>query len=320
MRMEEALQAVHTLMYEVVQSSVPILQEASRHIIAAGGKRIRPRLLLLSYQACGGADLSQAVPVAAAVELVHTATLVHDDINDRGVMRRGRVTINEKWGHTFALLTGDFLFTKVYELMAPYNELNVTFAETTVALVEGETLQASAAKDDTLNREMYQQIVAKKTASLFRGAAMLGAQLARADSHQVALLGEFGFYLGLAFQIVDDLLDLTGDPRLLGKGVGMDMAQGKGVATAFVSTSHDSYTPEVAQAAPAVVMDEAAASEADSFLAIKRRLIAGGAVDEGRLMVQAIAAQAHATLSKLPPGPGVDALRELITMAIDRDY
>jgi geranylgeranyl pyrophosphate synthase len=146
---------------------VEVLGEAGRYILEAGGKRIRPRLLLLAYEAAGGKNLDRVIPVAAAVELVHTATLVHDDINDHGSMRRGRPTVNARYGRTLALLIGDFLFTKVYELMAPYEDLNVVFAATTVALVEGETLQAWAAKTNNLNRETYARIIAKKTAVLF---------------------------------------------------------------------------------------------------------------------------------------------------------
>lgn len=319
MNLEEALHAVDARMYEVVASEVTVLQEASRHIITAGGKRVRPRVLLLSYQAAGGTDLAEAVPVAAAIELVHTATLVHDDINDHGVMRRGRMTINEKWGRTFALLTGDFLFTKVYELMAPHKDLNITFADATVALVEGETLQAAAAKDDTLDRETYQQIVAKKTASLFRAAAMLGAQLAQADRQIVETLGEYGFYLGLIFQIVDDLLDLTGDPRLMGKATGVDLAQGKGVAAAIAKATGNGRLLEEVSAGGAMAEGAATVSVEDPFLAIKRRLIAGGAVEEGRKLACLIAAQAHAVLDRLPPNPAVDGLRELITLVLERD-
>src|SRR6187455_1952422 len=136
---QSALQQVESLMSEVVDSQVTVLRDASRHILGAGGKRVRPRLVLLAYAAAGGTDPSVAVPVAAAVELVHTASVVHDDINDHGIVRRGRPSVNALWGRTFALLTGDFLFTKVYELMAPHKDLNIVLAEATVALVEGET-------------------------------------------------------------------------------------------------------------------------------------------------------------------------------------
>lgn len=318
MNIDEAVRATDTLMYDVVASDVPVLQEASRHIISAGGKRVRPHLLFLSYRAVGGTDLTRAVPIAAAIEIVHTATLVHDDINDHGRFRRGRVTINENWGRTFALLTGDYLFSKVYELMAPFGDLNKTLAEATVALVEGETLQAWAAKENGLNREIYQHIVAKKTASLFRASAMLGAQLFDPDGEYVERLGEFGFYLGLAFQIVDDLLDLTGDPQLMGKDVGIDAGQGKGVAAAYAVGDNGRGDGR----SSGVVTLEASAepAEKDPFLAVKRRLIAGGAVEEGRQMIRIIAAQAHATLDTLPANPAVDGLRDLVALVIQRDH
>ncbi|MBN1121495.1 MAG: polyprenyl synthetase family protein [Anaerolineae bacterium] len=317
MELEQALQSVDDLMFGCVESDVAVLRDASRHIIKAGGKRVRPRILFLSYQAVGGDDLSSAIPVATAIELVHTATLVHDDINDHGIVRRGRETINELWGRTFALLTGDYLFAKVYELMAPYDGLNGTLAEATVALVEGETLQAAAVADDTLTRETYQQIVAKKTASLFRASAMLGAELAGADWHTVDALGEYGFFLGLAFQIVDDLLDLTGDAELMGKSAGIDLAQGKGVGAAI---AHDSgnghhYRPEMADEGAVVAIAE----NPDPYEEIKRRLITGGAVDEGHQMAQVLAAQANDSLDKLPQNVFVDELRDIISLVLKRD-
>jgi geranylgeranyl pyrophosphate synthase len=295
---------------------VSVLQEASQHIIGAGGKRVRPRLLYLAYSAVGGKNLEEAIPLAAAIELVHTATLVHDDINDHGTVRRGRTTVNERWGRTFALLTGDFLFTKVYELMAPYKDMNVTFAEATVALVEGETLQAWAAKENNLNREIYQQIVAKKTASLFRAAAMLGAKLGNGAKAEVDALGEFGFYLGLAFQIIDDLLDLVGDPRLMGKQNHVDAAQGKGVATAVGFGDNGNGTA-------AVVAQVAAPLEAsldDPLFAIKQRLVENGAIEEGRKMAQILSIQANSVLDNLAPSNSIEQLRALLAMVLERDH
>jgi geranylgeranyl pyrophosphate synthase len=311
MNPEQAARAVDDLMLDIVASDIQILQDASRHIIAAGGKRIRPRVLFTTFLASGGADLARTIPVATAVELVHTATLVHDDINDHGVMRRGRVTINEKWGRTFALLTGDYLFTKVYQLMAPYGDLNITLAEATVALVEGETLQAAAAKDGNLTREIYQKVVARKTASLFRAAAMLGGQLAQADKQLVDTLGEYGFFLGLTFQIVDDLLDLTGDPRLMGKNTGVDVSQGKGVAAAVLPGPSNGRRAGAAEATVEVI-------DGDPLLQIKQRLIDGGAVHEGQQMAQVTAMQAHTSLDKLPASEHIDGLREIVGLALNR--
>ncbi len=317
MQLEEAIQATDDQMYAVVGSDVKILEDASRHILSAGGKRVRPRLLFLAYQSVGGTDLSKVVPLAAAVELVHTATLVHDDINDHGRTRRGRPTVNEHWGRTFALLTGDYLFTQVYFLMAPFGDLNKILAEATVALVEGETLQAAAAKDNNLNREIYQQIVAKKTASLFRAAALLGATYAAGDRKHIDALGDFGFYLGLTFQVVDDLLDLTGDPRLMGKEVGVDLNQGKGVGSAY---RHEQAGGNGRHDAMVAVADTLALEpqDDDAFLAIKRRLIADGAVEEGRQMAQVLASQAHAALSTLSSSAARDGLHDLVDLVSNR--
>ncbi|GIL08850.1 MAG: octaprenyl diphosphate synthase [Chloroflexota bacterium] len=317
MSLEQALQAVETVMAAVVNSDIPVLRDASHHILDAGGKRIRPRIVMLSYAAAGGSDTAYAAPVAAAVELVHTASVVHDDINDHGVVRRGRPSINVQWGRTFALLTGDFLFTKVYELMAPYKDLNVTLAEATVALVEGETLQAHAAKTGTLNREIYAQIIARKTAALFRAGARLGAELAGAPAEQVAALGEYGFNLGMAFQITDDILDLVADAELLGKTAGIDLAQGKGLGTVYAANGGSLTDAE----ALAFVLDEddKAASD-DPLTDLKRRILQGSAIEEGSVQARAFVQQAVASLAALPPSAARDALAETAHAVINRSY
>lgn len=307
----QALQAVEQLMMETVESEVEVLRDASRHILAAGGKRMRPRMTLLAYEAVGGTDMDVVLPVAAAVELVHTATLVHDDINDHGLMRRGRQTINAIWGRTFALLTGDFLFTKVYTLMAPYGDLNIIFAEMTSQLVEGETLQAAAAKEGKLNRETYARIIAKKTASLFAGAAKLGAKLGNATPQQIEALYQYGFNLGLAFQIVDDILDLIADSQKLGKTAGIDLAQGKGFAAAVAASNGNG-----AQTAVAV----AEAQEQDPGAAFKRKLLEGNYIEEGWQQARQLAGLAKLQLTALPPSAARDELLRLAEAAVEREY
>lgn len=308
MNNDQALQSINELLKSIVNSDVDILRDASRHILEAGGKRVRPRLTLLAYEAVGGKDLNEALPVAAAVELVHTATLVHDDINDHGLTRRGRPTINAQWGRTFALLTGDFLFTKVYELMAPFQDLNIVFAEATVALVEGETLQAAAAKSGQLDRETYTRIIAKKTASLFAAATKLGAMLAKATSEQISALEQYGFNLGLAFQIVDDILDLIADSQQLGKTAGLDVAQGKGFVTAAAGNGKASATA-VLEPAPA-----------DPMAAFKQKMLSGNYIQEGRQNAQQLAALAAMSLSAFPPSAALDELRALARQVVERDH
>lgn len=229
MDLSNFLMAVENGMLDAVRSDIPILQTTSRYIIEAGGKRIRPRVMALSYLAAGGSDIDEVIPVAAALELIHTASLIHDDINDQGEFRRGRETINSHWGISYALLTGDYLFTRVYQIMAHYPALNRILADATVTLVEGEALQATESGRASLRGETYLQIISKKTASLFKAASLLGGRLANGNDEVMQLLSDYGQNLGLVFQITDDILDVIGDPEKLGKGVGVDIKQGKGV-------------------------------------------------------------------------------------------
>lgn len=318
MNLEQALSEADQLLRRVCTSDVEVLNQASQHILAAGGKHVRPRLALLAYQAVGGQDLNEVIPAAAAVELVHTATLVHDDINDHGSLRRGRPTVNAIWGRTFALLTGDFLFTKVYELMAPYGKLNEEFAAATVALVEGETLQAQAAKNNSLTREVYARIIAKKTAILFQMAARVGAMLGKGTPEQVDALGNYGFNVGLAFQIVDDILDLIADATKLGKDAGIDVAQGRGLATALAHTSVNGNGN--GNGAHAVAVMEAEPEPADPLEAFKQKMISGGYIEEGRVQARQLADLGILSLADFAPSPAVDELKAFAEMVINRDH
>lgn len=294
------MNAVEMQMQTIIASDVTVLQEASKHILAAGGKRVRPRLALLVYMACGGQDVQSVAPVAAALELVHTASVVHDDINDHGVVRRGRPSVNAIWGRTFALLTGDFLFTKVYELMAPYQDLNIVLAEATVALVEGETLQAVAVKENRLNRATYFDIIARKTAALFKAGGILGARMAGAAGEVVDAVAQYGYNVGLAFQIIDDILDLTADSDTLGKTSGIDVDQGRGLAVAYSDA------------------DEPVKS--DPMEIFKQRLLQGDAIQEGRRQAEMLVKSAIQMLDVLPASPERDALEELANLIVSREY
>ena len=304
----KGLEAVEEKLRSVVESDVTILDEASRHIIESGGKRVRPRLVFLSYLAAGGRDIASAVSLAAAVELVHTATLVHDDINDHSLTRRGRITVHARWGRTFALLTGDYLFTKVYEMMAPYgDDFNVLMAEATVQLVEGETLQAAAAKSGKMDRETYKKIIARKTASLFRASAHMGGLLAGADEQTVDALREYGYQLGLAFQIVDDILDITGDPEKMGKPVGADLLKGTGVAMLQNGGKTNQGDGQVAEA------------EADPFQQLMLDLRESGAVEVARAEAQEMAGRARRAIARLPESAARQQMEQLIDSTVERE-
>ncbi len=312
MGINEAMQLVEKVMHQVIETDVPVLREASEHILSAGGKRVRPRLTLLTYLAAGGKSLDSIAPIAAAVELVHTASVVHDDINDHGVLRRGRPSVNAIWGRTFALLTGDYLFTKVYELMAPYKELNPIMAEAAVRLVEGETLQAAAVKNNTYTRQVYYDIIARKTASLFEAGAHFGARLAQADEAIINALKQFGFNVGMAFQIIDDILDLTADDSTLGKTSGIDLEQGRGYAAI--------HTNGNGNGAVAVVEAVAAVDEDDPMKKIKAKIMNGDAITEGRRRAHELVDMAIACLDVLPNSAAKDELADLAYMVVNRSY
>lgn len=311
----KGLEAVEEKLRSVVESDVTILDEASRHIIESGGKRVRPRLVLLSYLAAGGKEFQSAVSLAAAVELVHTATLVHDDINDHSLTRRGRITVHARWGRTFALLTGDYLFTKVYEMMAPYGDVfNVIMADATVQLVEGETLQAAAAKAGQMDRETYKEIISRKTASLFRAAAHMGGLLAGADEDTIDALRQYGYRLGLAFQIVDDILDITGDPEKMGKPVGADVVQGTGVAMLQNGGKVAQGDGQMAQGDGQV-----AEAEADPFQQLMLSLRESGAVEAARAQAEEMAGRARRALAALPDSPARQEMGRLIDTIVERE-
>jgi geranylgeranyl pyrophosphate synthase len=264
---------------------------------------------MLAYLACGGQELNAVIPLAAAVELVHTATLVHDDINDHSLTRRGKVTVHARWGRTFALLTGDYLFSKVYELMAPYGPAyNVLMANACVELVEGETLQAAAAKAGTIDQETYKRIITLKTASLFEASARMGALYGGGNEQTVSALGEYAQNLGLAFQIVDDVLDIMGDPETMGKPAGNDLIQGAGAIVA-------QNGKKVSQEAAAV----AAATAEDPIQAMMARLRESGAVEVARMQAQEMARRAMKALERVPPSPARQELAALIDMVVERE-
>ncbi|MCA9969804.1 MAG: polyprenyl synthetase family protein [Anaerolineales bacterium] len=306
-QIEQGLTAIDRYMQNFVGSEVGVLQDATVHIVTSGGKRVRPRLVLLAYLAAGGEALEDAVGLAAAVELVHTATLVHDDINDHSLTRRGKPTVHARWGRTFALLTGDYMFAKVYEMMAPYgNPFNLIMSQAAVRLVEGETLQAAAAKAGKMDRETYKRIIGLKTASLFEAGARMGAQLATTDDDVVEALSEFAYNLGLTFQIVDDILDIIGDPTAMGKPVGTDLTQNRGVMAVQNGDVHgDGQATAVA--------------EADPLQKMMAHLRDSGAVEVAQMQANEMGARARRALHRVPPSPARDELESLIDAVLDRD-
>ncbi len=300
----EGLIAVEAALKNVVSSDVKVLHDASHHIISSGGKRVRPQVALLTYLAAGGDDMKTAVPMAAALEMVHTATLVHDDINDHSNTRRGKIAVHVKWGRTFALLTGDYLFTKVYKLMEPYGApYNAIMSDACIRLVEGETLQATAAKAGTMDAETYKTIIGRKTASLFEAGAEMSARLAGADDAVIESLVKYAYNLGLTFQIVDDILDIVGDPEKMGKAVGLDLAQTRGVMAAEGADGEAPIT----------------STEAEDVQGMIAQLRESGAVEIARMQAAEVARRARVALEPIAESPAQMELLTLVDLVMDRD-
>ena len=225
---EPDMQAVDDLIKRRLQSDVVLVNQLSNYIINSGGKRLRPMLALLMARACGYQG-EKHIDVAAIVEFIHTATLLHDDVVDESDMRRGKETANNVWGNQAAVLVGDFLYSRAFEMMVDVNEMRVMsiMAQTTNTIAEGEVLQLLNINDADTSEARYFEVIYSKTAKLFEAACQLGAVLAGLSEDQEKAVAQYGVHLGTAFQLVDDILDYIADSDVMGKNVGDDLAEGK---------------------------------------------------------------------------------------------
>lgn len=227
---QEDLAAVEALLDEEIRSDVRAAYAISGHTLSAGGKRLRPALLVLTARAVQNVFPAHTIHASAgAAELIHMASLIHDDVVDNAAERRGRPTANAAFGNQISVLVGDYLLAKSIYLAAREGNIDVirVFSKVTVGLSEGEVLQITAKGDVDTSQETYRRIIQKKTAGFIAGCCEIGGMLAGADAAQLAALSEYGANLGLAFQIADDLLDYTGDPKETGKPVCSDLREGK---------------------------------------------------------------------------------------------
>ncbi len=211
-----------------LESGVPLVAEVSRYIISAGGKRLRPALLLLTSAAMG-CQSKQRFNLAAVVEFIHTATLLHDDVVDESVLRRGNPTANEAFGNPASVLVGDFLYSRAFQMMVGAQDMRImqVLADATNVIAEGEVLQLMNMHNAELDEAGYLQVIRSKTAKLFEASARVGAILADASNVMERACADYGQALGTAFQVIDDVLDYTGDASVMGKTVGDDLREGK---------------------------------------------------------------------------------------------
>jgi len=219
---------VNDLIIQRLASDVPLVEKIAQYIIESGGKRLRPLLVLLSSRALGYGE-DDHLKLAAVIEFLHTATLLHDDVVDTSDLRRGRSTANAKWGNAPSVLVGDFLYARAFEMMVELKSLAImdVLSHATAVIAEGEVMQLMNVKNPDLTEDQYMKVIHNKTAMLFEAASHTGALLAGADENREQALRDYGKHLGLAFQLVDDVLDYQGDAEAMGKNVGDDLAEGK---------------------------------------------------------------------------------------------
>jgi octaprenyl-diphosphate synthase len=224
----DEMATVNALIRLRLSSDVALINEISEHIIAAGGKRLRPVLAVVAAQALNTKGVEHT-KLAAIIEFIHTATLLHDDVVDESNLRRGRKTANAVWGNAPSVLVGDFLYSRAFQLMVELNDMTIqsVLADATNAIAEGEVLQLLHVHNPDTDEPTYLRVIERKTAVLFAAATRLGALVAGADEQTQRDFSEYGLNLGMAFQIADDVLDYTSDAEILGKNLGDDLAEGK---------------------------------------------------------------------------------------------
>ncbi|MBS7779396.1 polyprenyl synthetase family protein [Acidovorax sp. CCYZU-2555] len=307
------MREVDSVIADRLHTSVPLISQISQYIIAAGGKRLRPALLLMICKALGYEE-SQRFNLAAVVELIHTATLLHDDVVDESTMRRGRATANEAFGNPASVLVGDFLHTRSFQMMVAAGSTRVLqiLSDATNIIAEGEVQQLMNMHDASLDEEGYLQVIRSKTAKLFEASAQLGAVLAGSSPAVEEACATYGQALGTAFQIIDDVLDYTGDTAEMGKNLGDDLREGK--CTLPLIAAMQRATPEQA----AIVREAIEQGSTEQLATVIAIVQATGALDVARAAAHAEAQRAIDALAQLPDNLHTANLLQLAAQLLDR--
>ncbi|MFN4311920.1 MAG: polyprenyl synthetase family protein [Ferrovibrio sp.] len=310
------MDAVNREIIARMASDVSLIPELASHLIAAGGKRIRPLLTLGAARLCGyGSD--KHVLLAACVEFIHTATLLHDDVVDESDRRRGNATANVLWGNQPSVLVGDFLFTRAFQLMVETGSLEVLriLAGASSEIAEGEVLQLVIANDMTSGEAEYLKVIKAKTAALFAAACRVGAVIADRPLAEAQALDDFGHNLGIAFQLVDDALDYASDGATLGKNTGDDFREGKITLPVLLAFAKGNEAEKDFWRRVIERPEEQAEADWQQALAYMER---HGAIQETLARARHYGQKAHQALGLFAPGAVRDAMAEAVDFAIER--
>ena len=309
----QELREVDATIVQRLSSDVPLVSEVARYIIAAGGKRLRPVLLLLMSGALGSQH-PHRFNLAAVVEFIHTATLLHDDVVDESTLRRGRATANEVFGNPASVLVGDFLYSRAFQMMVEAGSMRVMqiLADATNVIAEGEVLQLMNMHDASLDEAGYLRVIRSKTAKLFEASCLLAAVLAGAPADVEAACAEYGLSLGTAFQVIDDVLDYEGDAAEMGKNLGDDLREGKATLPLILAM-------QLAPAGQAAIVRSAIetgnTADLDAIVAIVRGC---GALERTKAAAAAQAQQAIDAIRGFEANPYTNSLLELAAQLLLR--
>jgi len=313
--MAPAMKAVDQEILQQLNSDVVLINQIGFHIVNSGGKRLRPMLVALSADTLGYAG-SQHTTLAAVIEFIHTATLLHDDVVDESDMRRGDETANAIWGNAASVLVGDFLYSRAFEMMVGVNNMRVMdiLSHTTNAIAEGEVLQLLNINNPDTSEAQYLEVIRRKTAKLFEAATQLGAILAEQDKQTEEALATYGLHLGNAFQIMDDMLDYMADAEELGKNLGDDLAEGKPTLPLIHAMSHG--TQEQANFIKKTIKN----GDREAYPEILEIIKATGSLDYTAEFAKKEARLAIEALSGIADSKHKKAMQELALFSIQRSY
>ena len=309
------MQAVDRVIRDQLHSDVVLIRQVAEYIIGGGGKRLRPALVLLSAGALGYRGNAHHT-LAAVVEFIHTATLLHDDVVDESALRRGRPTANTLFGNAASVLVGDFVYSRAFQMMVNVGDMRVlqVLADATNIIAEGEVLQLMNCRNADIDEESYLQVIRYKTAKLFEAAGRLGAIIAGATPEVEQAMAVYGSHLGTAFQLIDDALDYSGEARVIGKNIGDDLAEGKPTLPLI-------YAMRKGTAEEAALVRRAVSSgglaELEGVLAA---ISSSGALDYTRRQAEAEAEAARVALSVIPATQYRESLIQLASFAVTRSH
>ncbi|MBT3813203.1 MAG: octaprenyl diphosphate synthase [Gammaproteobacteria bacterium] len=313
---ESEAQSVDQLILEELTSDVVLINQMGHYIINSGGKRLRPMLLMLTAKALNYKDSNHHLLLAAVIEFIHTATLLHDDVVDESDLRRGKDSANAVWGNAASILVGDYLYSSAFEMMVRTSNMRVMqiLCKTTTAIAEGEVLQLLNCNNPATTEAKYLEVISRKTAILFSAATQLGAIIANADPAIEASMAAYGQHLGIAFQLIDDALDFTSSKDELGKNLGDDLAEGK--PTLPLIYAIENGTKEQAD----VIINAIKTGDRDSFNEVYEIVKATNAISYTEQRAEDEAQKAIAALINLPASEYKDALELLARFSVQRNY